>query len=151
ALLNDLRRLYNDYAAGRIDAPSVTKEQREQIRSELGWFGQLALAPRGDPDSAARAAVLGAAQRTLLGLVGLVTGLGLLGLLGFAGLVMFVIFLFSGKLRGGVHTGLLHGGVYAETFALWMVLFLALSLAAELVFSGSTRWLFTGLAFLLSL
>src|SRR5690242_5602547 len=49
AVSDDLRRLYSDYAARRLDAPSVTKEQRQQIRHELGWFGELALAPPEDP------------------------------------------------------------------------------------------------------
>jgi membrane protease YdiL (CAAX protease family) len=152
ALLDDLRRLYADYAAGRLQAPSVTKEQRQRLRRELGWFGELALAPAGSPDSAARAAILSSARRTVLTLLGYVFGLGMLGLLGFAGLVFFVIFLFSGKLRRGINTGLLHGGVYAETFAVWMALFLGLNLAAaELPFARDARWLLTGLASLLSL
>lgn len=151
ALLDDLRRLYSDYTAGWFQAPSVSNEQRQQVRQALGWFGELALAPPGGPDAAARAAVLRSAYRTVVTLVSYVIGLSLLGVLGLGGLVVFVIFLFSGKLRRGVHTGLPHGGVYAETFAVWMVLFLGLSIGAALIPSGQGRLLLTGLAFLLSL
>ncbi|HLJ96621.1 MAG TPA: CPBP family intramembrane glutamic endopeptidase [Gemmataceae bacterium] len=151
-LEDDLRRLYEDYRAGRLQAPSVSNDEKQQLRTELGWFGDLALAPAGGPDPETRAAILGSAHRTVLALLGYIIGLGLLGLLGFVGLVVFVILLFSGKLQRGVQTGLLHGGVYAETFAVWMALFMALSLGAErLSFGTDLRWLFTGLASLLSL
>jgi membrane protease YdiL (CAAX protease family) len=151
-LMDNLRRLYEDYMAGRLDAPSLTNEQRQQLRTELGWFGQLALAPAGGPDPAAREAAMSLAHRTALVFLAYVAGLVVFGLFGCAGLVLFVILLFSGKLRRGIHTGVLHGGVYAETFAVWMALFLGLSLAAaKLPFVAEARWLVTGLAFLLSL
>jgi membrane protease YdiL (CAAX protease family) len=151
-LQDDLRRLYEDYTAERLDAPSLRAPQRQQLRTELGWFGQLALAPAEGPDPEARTAVLGLAHRTVLALLAVTIGLLLLGLLGLVGLVLFVIFLFSGSLRGGLQTGASHGGVYAETFALWMALFLGLSLAAaNLPFAQEARWLLAGLASLLSL
>src|SRR5262249_44718195 len=49
AVLTILDRLYHDYARLRFDGPSVTKQERDQLRSELGWFGDLALAPAGLP------------------------------------------------------------------------------------------------------
>ncbi len=152
ALLDVLRRLYEDYEAGRIQAPSVSKDERQQLRADLGWFGELALAPAGGPDPEARTPLMRSAHRTVLALLGYVIGLSILGLLGFVGLVIFVIFLLSGKLPRGIHTGLQHGGVYAETFAVWMALFLGLSVAAaQLPFATDLRWLVTGLASLLSL
>ena len=152
ALMDTLRRLYEDYTAGQLQAPSVSKEQRQQLERDLGWFGELALAPPGDPDKAAREAVLSPARRTLFTLAGLVIGVVLVGLLGLVGLVIFVSFLFRGRLQRGVHTGLLHGGVYAETFAVWMALYLGLSLgAAKLGFPADARWLLICLASLLSL
>jgi membrane protease YdiL (CAAX protease family) len=152
ALMDTLRRLYQDFTAGQLQAPSVNKEQRQQLQRDLGWFGELALAPPGDPDKAARDAILSIAIRTAFAALGLLLGVALIGLLGFVGLVVFVIFLFSGRLRRGVHTGLLHGGVYAETFAVWMALFLSLNLgAARLPFGADARWLLIGLASLLSL
>jgi membrane protease YdiL (CAAX protease family) len=151
-LLDELQRLYDDYTAGRFQMPSLTKEEREQLRHDLGWFGELALAPPGTPDTAAREAVVKSARRTVFTILGYVAGIGMLGLLGFAGLTFFVIFLFSGKLGRGIHTGLPHGGVYAETFALWMALFLGLNIVVGVLsFPPEARWLVTGLASLLSL
>jgi membrane protease YdiL (CAAX protease family) len=68
-----------------------------------------------------------------------------------AGLIAFFVLLVSGKLRGGLRCGIPHGGVYAETFALWMLLFLAFSVAAGLVPVEGGRFLVTGGAMLLSL
>ena len=47
---------------------------------------------------------------------------------GFIGLVVFIVLLMQGKLTSGVKVGANHGGVYAETFALFLILFLGLSL-----------------------
>jgi membrane protease YdiL (CAAX protease family) len=152
ALVDAVERLYKDYAIGQLQAPSVTQMQRQQLQRDLGWFGELALAPPGDPDQAARDAALSLARRTVFTILGLGLGVGLAALLGFVGLVVFLIYLFNGKLQRGVHTGQSHGGVYAETFAVWMALFLGLSLgAAQLPFAADARWLLASLASLLSL
>src|SRR5437660_1256508 len=106
ALLDDLRRLYDDYKAGRFQAPSVNDDQREHLHTDLGWFGELALAPAGGPNPETRTAIMRSAHRTVLALLSYVIGLGILGLVGFVGLVIFVIFLLSGKLQRGIHPGL---------------------------------------------
>jgi membrane protease YdiL (CAAX protease family) len=131
ALLPILRRLYQDYAQQHLDAPSVKAEEREQLHERLGWFGDLALAPRDGPDQQARAAVLAPAQRTTFALLGGFLGLGTLGLFGFCGLVLFLVLLFAGHLRDGLPGPNQYGGVYAETFALWMALFVGLNVGAS--------------------
>src|SRR5262245_24390087 len=40
-----LRRLYQDYAKGRVDRPSLTEADAHFLHEQLGWFGELALAP----------------------------------------------------------------------------------------------------------
>src|SRR5262249_14525452 len=50
-----------------------------------------------------------------------------LGFFGFVGLILFLLLIALGKLRGGVRCGTSPAGVYVETFALWMVLFIAIS------------------------
>jgi membrane protease YdiL (CAAX protease family) len=67
--------------------------------------------------------------------------------LGFLGLIALVVFLFlvaAGKVRMRLRCGVPYGGVYAETFAVWMALFAGLGLAA--------RWLlqYVSLPFLLA-
>src|SRR5262249_33414627 len=54
-LREDLRRLYAGYAEKQFDAGKVlAPQERERLRAELGWFGELALAPQGTPDEDAR-------------------------------------------------------------------------------------------------
>jgi membrane protease YdiL (CAAX protease family) len=132
ALVDVLERLYRDYQGGRLDAPSVTAEERERLRKGLGWFGELALAPEGSPKEA-REAVLTPARRTAVGMIAAVGGLAAVGLFGLAALIPFVILLLTGRLRGGIGGPFLYGGVYAEAFAVWMVTFVGLSFAAARV------------------
>jgi membrane protease YdiL (CAAX protease family) len=130
ALRDILGRLYSDYLQERFTGPSLHEEERERLRTELGWFGELALAPAEGPDTAARRAVLGVAHRTVLTLVGFFTGFAFLGLAGFVELVGFLALLVNGRLHSGLAERIPHGGIYAETFALWMVVFTGLSILA---------------------
>lgn len=155
-LLNALDALYRDYANLHFDAPSVSKSERKLIVQELGWLGELALAPKGvssgivpavggvlagatvpkivapaTPEK--RTELLEPAMRTFITFMVAILVAGMLGFLGFAGLVLFVVMIFSGKIKAGVECGITYGNVYAETFALWMIVFFGLSLAAHFV------------------
>jgi membrane protease YdiL (CAAX protease family) len=147
----DLRLLYEDYAHGRLDAPSLDKAVRNDLHKQIGWFGDLALAPRDGPDPQARTQVLSLAHRAALTMIVVITVLGLLGLSGFVGLVFFLVLLFTDRLQRGLRTGSMHGGVYAETFALWIVLFEALSIASAFLPHSNSDLLIHGLVSLLSL
>jgi membrane protease YdiL (CAAX protease family) len=116
--------LLRDYQKKRLDAPSVNADDRALLRQELGWFGDLVLAPASGPDSAARAEVLAEARFTFLLVIALILGFLLLGLVGFIGLLVFLALALAGRLRSGLDGPTGHGGVYAETFAVWMTLFL---------------------------
>ena len=107
------------YAGGKLsDAEKVTLE------TSLGWFGELAV---GSQDDEARARAMNPARRTFFGLVGVIlAGFGALLLGGFF-LVLLGILVHMGKLRGGVVPGGGNGGIYAETFALYMALFIGAS------------------------
>jgi membrane protease YdiL (CAAX protease family) len=146
-----LSRLYRDYAAEQWTAPSVTEAERVALRERLGWFGALALAPAKGPDSTARAEALGSASRAFVALIGFTVWFLVFGVAGLIGLVLFVVRLFQGRVRLRLETGSPAGGVYAETFALWMALFLALSYGASKVPAGEFRFLLLGGVMLLSL
>jgi membrane protease YdiL (CAAX protease family) len=178
--VNILRKLYRDYHRLNLKAPSLTEKQREQLVRQLDWFGELALAPRGQPgfddaaaalagacaavdiheecpDQEARWHALKSAYRVaavmLLASFGVVAlaGFGFLGLAGLAILASFQL------LRGGLRCGRSPAGVYAETFALWLVSFeiagyalskleivgpfrLAVSLSVEVLSLGALAW-----------
>jgi membrane protease YdiL (CAAX protease family) len=125
-----LDRLYADREKGGKAVPLSPTEQ-EELRKRLGWFGDLALTPAEGSDSAERARVLAPAKRTVHITIGY---FGLMALLGFAGLVLGVVLgvlWLVGQVRGRFRVGSPHGGVYAETFAVYLVLFFGLSFAVR--------------------
>jgi membrane protease YdiL (CAAX protease family) len=126
-----LETLYRGYEKGGV-RPDLPAEQCAWLRSRLGWFGELALAPAGS-DPAARQAVLGPARRTVVAYLSMVALL-LLGLAvgGFL-LLLFGLLALLGRLRGGLAAGAGFGGVYAETFALYLAVFVGLSYLARLL------------------
>ena len=145
-----LINLYRAYAAGDYRAFDVPEEDRVFLRKHLSWFGQLALHPKegvlprrglaapagaapalvleelfGDPQK--REEVLSTAYTTFAVILGVFGSGCLLGLGGFVGLIVFFILLAKHKLTGGLTTGSLHGGVYAETFVLFLATFFGAS------------------------
>ena len=144
-----LDSLYGDYAAGNWTAPSLSPEDRAWLETELGFAGRLALHPAEGPDAAARAALLGSASRLAVGFYGGIGGFACLGLLGLAGLIALLAFAGAGRLRSALAPPSDRGGIYAETFAVWLLLLLTISFAAGVVFPGSL--LAGGLAMAISL
>jgi membrane protease YdiL (CAAX protease family) len=79
-------------------------------------------------------------------------GLGLLAAAaGFFGMIFLLIFYYMGHLRRGLMTGIPYGGLYAETFAVWMALFLALEFVVGYLAGEKYRFVLLGLAMLSSL
>jgi membrane protease YdiL (CAAX protease family) len=155
-LLDILLRLYTDYAHLRFDTPSVSPSERDLLPERLGWAGELALVPEGpvppsqaaaavgapmgaalaatkgsDPDR--RAEVLAPAEHTFLTIIaGAVGGLGL-ALFGLVGLGIMGLLVINRQVRSQLAPPRGNGGIYAETFAVWMLLFLGLALVVGLL------------------
>ena len=143
-----LDRLYAGYErepeGGRT--PDLSAAEQQELRQRLGWFGDLALAPPGAADQAGRERILAPARRTFWAFSGaLLAGL-FIGLVGFVVLVTMLVLLAVGRLHGGLRTGAPHGGVYAETFALYLLAFLGLSYGLSFVPAGNSRLLLSGVA-----
>ena len=136
AVLRALRTLYSDYQEDRWDAPSLESSDRQLLKEDLGWFGELALAPEQAerPDAAStRAEVLGGAGRTFaVVIVATLLGLGV-GLAGLIGAIVFLVLVLTRRIQSAMVTGLGDSAIYAETFAVWMLLLFALSALATLV------------------
>jgi membrane protease YdiL (CAAX protease family) len=151
ALTALLRRLYDEQREG----PAVlTDQERQRLHQELGWFGDLALAPASGPDPDARAQVLAPARRAAVANIVAALVIVLLIVVGAVFLVLLFILWMLGVLRGKFWCGSSHAGIYAETFAAYLLLFLGISFALKLLPEGSLgRWglLFSGLAALGSL
>jgi membrane protease YdiL (CAAX protease family) len=150
-LVGILRRLYSDYARGLFNAPDVTEEQRGLLVQRLGWLGRLALAPPSAP-SAVREPVLAPARRTAIVLIVVFVLIILAALAGFVLMLLFGALTIAGVLKShSAPIGSGTGHVYAETFAVWIVLYLILSIIAGLLPVGRFFLLASGIAMLLSL
>jgi membrane protease YdiL (CAAX protease family) len=112
-------------------ALSITADERELLHRELGWYGDLAVAPPDTPDTAARAALLGPARRSVAMFLGF---FALMGLAGIVGLCLFIVWLTlaaTRRLRLHLYAEPMYGGIYAETFAIWLLLFIGLGIGAS--------------------
>jgi membrane protease YdiL (CAAX protease family) len=169
-----LRQLYGDYKRWKYGAPAVTEVQKEELRKELDWFGELALAPGGKPhlrdqvaavvgmaaaasldvdcpDPQARANVLWPARRAAATVL-VAGGTALFALLvGICGLGVLVILWILGKLRGGLSCGTSPIGVYAETFALWLLYFAGMKSVLLVLPAGNARELIGEVLLIISL
>lgn len=111
-----------------VDEPAaLAPAERDDLHAGLGWFGRLATgALRADDQARARRQ----ATATFLAAIALVCGAILGGIVG-AGLLLAALFgVMTGRLAlrfDGASPRGLHG-LHAETFAVWLVLFLALQL-----------------------
>lgn len=103
------------------------KGSEKLLPAYLGWAGKLALVPRSTVDKQTRARLIGQAKQTVLVVFG-AFGLGIVGLLiGVVVQVLWWAFVIMGRVSSGIHE--LKGDyvVYAETFALWLLMMTGLS------------------------
>jgi membrane protease YdiL (CAAX protease family) len=151
-----LERLYRDYSRRHFDAPLISEANRKFLQKQMGWFGQLALAPSGGPNPDGREQLLASSERSALVLIALgIFGL-LAGLLGFAVLVLFAVLAAAGMVQSGLGPRSLFGGIYAETFALWMAMYLGILIGFSRIplnmpFLKESKLFVEGLAMLSSL
>ncbi len=150
AIQTILNRLYRDYANDRWGAPSLSASDRELLQNDLGWFGKLALNPAGGPEPEAREAVHRQAQKTVWMFVTVFAGLAFLCLAGLIGLVVVLVLFLTDGLRARFRSGSPYGGVYAETFAVWMALFILFSIGARYVPAADSMLLLQALVSALS-
>ncbi|HET6884168.1 MAG TPA: type II CAAX endopeptidase family protein [Pirellulales bacterium] len=146
-----LRRVYGDLADGKPALPSLDPADRKRLVDRLGWSGNLALHPANGPDETGRKALLGEAKATFAKSVALFGAIGVLGLGGLGALLSIVVLLLVRPQSRRLASPTQHGGVYAETFAVWMVLYLGLSFAAGYLPVGQNRLLLTAAVMLASL
>ena len=129
-LADILERLFESLLANDVDAfDNLAIKHRDLLSNELGWLGLLAVAPENAGDPFLRSDVIDEAKSTVSSAVyfGIIIFIGALAASAVAlGMVLLLAF---GKLNFGFRTSANRGGIYAETFAFWMVLFVLGSLA----------------------
>jgi membrane protease YdiL (CAAX protease family) len=129
----------------------LTDSDRAELRDKLDWFGELALAPEGGDNPNGRAIVLASAQRVIVVFFVIVVTFLMMASLGLVMLLTAVFLLAMRVLYFRFLTGSRDEGIYAETFALWMMVYLVLERASSFVPLGSFRMLAAGIVGLLTL
>ena len=125
----------SDQLASGAQARSEDSVDIALLVKRLGWFGELAVAEAATENPAARAQAIAPASRLFYFIIGVAVLGGLAGFAGFAGLIAVGVMAIIGKLRSRVQASGTNHALYAETFALWMVLFLGLQVLASWVSS----------------
>lgn len=133
------------------DASSVTPADRQLLRERFGWIGKLAVAEIPNEDATERAKIHAAALRTAIVIILAFVGGSVVGLGGFMGLVILLVRLGKRHLPPALPVPTEHGGVYAETFAVWMALYLGLSIASNYLPLPGGRLLLGGISLIISL
>lgn len=132
-----LHRLY----ASEVDADgepvialdALSETERQFLRDELGWFGKLALTPENLVSREERRELMRSAQRVTFGVIGGISALILIGLAGVVLLVIVVIGFGKQNLQWRYRPGSGVTSVYAETFALWLLLHFGLQFLVQLI------------------
>lgn len=173
-LLLILRKLYTDYLALRFDAPSVSPAEQELVQQKLGWPGELAFAPEGvavpkdveavagaalavplenarPSDESVRNEVLAPARRAFVATVAGVSGVLCTAFLGLLGLSLIGLLALSGKVTSRLTIVRGNGGIYAETFALWLLLFIVLMIVPRLLLPDENPFVLSLITFFGSL
>ncbi len=117
----------------------VSAADRALLVTQLGWCGRLALAPEG-ADAAERDAVTAGARRTVLAVFGIAGAYCTLLPVGLVLLIVALVIKAGGGLRSRLEAAPGQATFGAETFAAYLVLYVAGSQAARLVPYGSARW-----------
>jgi len=148
SLVEALDRVFDGETAGAA---------ADLVESRLGWFGRLAIgASMADGqarDAGMRPFLQEAASMVVLWTIALGC-LGLVGLLGLVLLILRLVAVWAGRVPRRLSAFGAHDGVYAETFALWMIVFFVSMMVAGTLAGGVGKSFalgVTGFAFLASL
>ncbi len=136
-ILNELYSHYEDedWAGG------LAEPLRQEVLQQLGWFGELALAPADGPDQDLRQSVLSQAHRAAVGLLAYGVIVLFVGTIGLALAMALLVLLLLGRLHSGIRAGVGAGGIYAETFALYLLSSVGFGLVARILPVGGDAWL----------
>jgi membrane protease YdiL (CAAX protease family) len=130
-LRSDIDALRAIYASDDATSAPIDQDTRDGLLARHGYFGEVALAHGLEATDPARKAVLSAGMRTMVTLIVAFT-IGALALV--AGFVLFVVALVKAMSRRGLKRRYappsFGGSVYLETFALFMLGFIAVSILA---------------------
>ncbi|MDG2021199.1 MAG: type II CAAX endopeptidase family protein [Phycisphaerales bacterium] len=128
------------------DETPVDASTAALLEERLGWFGRLA---SNLPDAAAMKEMEASSRSSMTILIALLLVFILGGLIGFVVGIVLLIFSLLGRLPSRIHPVGPHG-IYAETFAIWMLVFFVMQVSMGLLLPADAPTLAwsTGLFFL---
>lgn len=110
----------------RVFAGSASQATLDTVRADLGWFGELAILASEDGGEGRLSRLEPQFSEAMTMMVAMVTGLIVfagVGLLGLVLLIIGIVKIAQGQMKSRLGAGSAYEGVYAETFALWLVVF----------------------------
>lgn len=113
---------------GLADGLQVLPSDSSSLEASLGWFGELV-----EADKTRRAEMNASARKKVLYAGGIVLFIAIAGFLGFIGLLIMFVRIVNRQVRSGLIEENAQHGIYAEVFALWLVVFTGLMMGAGLV------------------
>jgi len=128
-----LENLFADYSEGFWDGPSLTKNEKDELVDQLGWCGKLAIVPERTTNQTFRDEVLAESKGTALFLIAVLVGVVLFSIAGSGLAILAGVFTFTGTIRSGMSSERRNGGIYVETFAIWMISFMGASLLSAIL------------------
>ena len=141
-------------ASANVAQDAQADAARQRVRADMGWFGQLAASLGDDGDVDAGVTARSQAVRTfIVAIVMVVSGIGL-SVVGTVLLIIMLLFVLARRVPPRcAPPGAAPHGIYAQTFALWLVLFVLCTgpVVALLVRAGLPDLTATTIAFFLSL
>ncbi len=118
----------NQYASDEFDShKNLPVEDREFIQDELGFVGKLVLYPSESPHVKERKAIESSSFLTICVIIGVVILGGLMAIVGLITMFIFFVQTVNGNIRTQFRITN-RGGIYAETFAIWMVVFIGMQM-----------------------
>ena len=105
------------------------KRGLEILSEKYGWVGRLAQLPPGSPDRAGRAVLIDHARRTFFVMLSVFLLAMAAAACGAILQIVWWVFAATGRLRSHIPPLYGEGAIYAETFAIWMALFVGLNFA----------------------
>lgn len=132
-LLDVATRIYVRLDDETTGSDMLTGDEEDLLKSELGWLGELAITHAEPDQQALRDHVLAKAQSVAIAFIVAVIAAATVAFGGFIGLCVLIVLLAMRMTSLRLHRAFPDGGIYAETFALWIVTFLGMQLLADLV------------------
>lgn len=100
---------------------TLTSDEQTTLEEQLGWFGELAITHAMPDNTQLRREVENKSALVATTFVVFVVLVGALGVAGFIGLIVMLVLLLIGTVKMNFRQAIPDGGIYAETFAIWLI------------------------------